>query len=79
MFTLAPQANDYSCVILAYIIQFSQRFCVKYFLRNLKIFIYSHFIAQNVQEGLLLKMTNGANSVEFTVFILHGGAVKQAA
>ncbi len=57
-FTLESQANYYSCVILAYIIQFSQRFCAKYFLRNLKIFICSHFIAQNVQEGLILKVPN---------------------
>ena len=57
-FTLESQANYYSCVILAYIIQFSQRFCAKYFLRNLKIFICSHFIAQNVQEGLIWKVPN---------------------
>ena len=58
MFTLASQANYYSCVILAYIIQIPQRFCAKYFLQNLKIFFCTHFIAQNVQEGLNSKTPN---------------------
>ena len=52
------QANYYSCVNLAYSIQFAQRFYAKYFLQNLKIFVCSHFIAQNVQQGLILKMPN---------------------
>ena len=49
----------------------------KYFLRNLKIFICYHFIVQNVKQGLILKTPNRANPVEFTLYILHEGAVKQ--
>ena len=75
MFTLESQAKYYSCVILAYPIRIPQRFCAKYFLQNLKILICSHFIAQNVQQGLMLKTPNGANPVEFTLYILQEDAV----
>ena len=48
---------------MIYIIQFVQRFCTKYFLRNRKIFIGSHSIAQNVQQGLVFRMRNQLISV----------------
>ena len=78
MFRLESQANYYSCVILAYPIRIPQRFCAKYFLQNVKILICSHFMAQNDQQGLVLKTPNGGIPVDFTLYLLQEDAVNQA-
>ena len=51
VFTLEWQANYLSCVILTNIIQFRQRFCAKYFLRNFDRPPCFCYVVENVREG----------------------------